>query len=289
MNTSPRYVIVTPVRDESAYLAKTIASVTAQTIVPGRWVIVNDGSRDDTGAIAEEAERSFPFIRVVHRADRGFRKAGGGVMEAFYDGLAAVELYDWEFLVKLDGDLSFSPDYFEACFARFAADSTLGIGGGLVNHDIPGVREDKNPDFHVRGATKIYKRECWAAMGGIPSTTGWDTLDEVKANMLGWKTQTFKDLAMHHYRYTGAADGNWKNLVKNGRANYIAGYHPLYMAAKCLRRITERPYGVGTLGLVVGFMSGYVQKIPRISDNRLIEYLRGQQLNRLLGRATIWK
>jgi poly-beta-1,6-N-acetyl-D-glucosamine synthase len=289
MNTPIRYVIVSPVRDEAEHLEETIAAVTAQTILPARWVLVNDGSHDNTGAIAEEAERSHPWIRVVHRSDRGFRKAGSGVVEAFYDGLKAVELYDWDFLVKLDGDLSFSPDYFESCFARFTADPTLGIGGGLVQHGIKGVPEDRNPDFHVRGATKIYRRDCWTAIGGIASATGWDTLDEVKANMLGWKTRTFKDLVMHHHRYTGAADGKWKNLVKNGRANYIAGYHPLFMAVKCLRRLLERPYGVGALGLLVGFISGYVKHIPRISDERLIEYLRGQQLNRMLGRATIWK
>jgi len=94
---------------------------------------------------------------------------------------------------------------------------------------------------------------------------------------------------VHHHRYTGAADGNWRNMIKNGVANYIAGYHPLFMLFKCIKRSWERPYGLGALGLGVGFLSGYMKRIPQISDTLLIRYVRQQQINLLLGRASIWK
>ena len=126
-----------------------------------------------------------------------------------------------------------------------------GIGGGTICIET-GERRCRSakgdPAFHVRGATKIYRRTCWDAIGGLLRETGWDTLDEINANMLGWHTFTFDDLRLIHHRETGRADGSWKNWVKNGRANYVVGYHPLFMLAKCAKRVVERPYVVGVAG-----------------------------------------
>src|SRR3954447_26313391 len=132
MANQPIYVVVTPVRNEAAFVRQTIKSVAAQKLLPARWIIVDDGSKDGTGEILGDAALRYPWLKVVPRADRGFRKTGGGVVEAFYDGYAALDGIDWEFLVKLDGDLSFDPEYFEKCLAHFVADPRLGIGGGTI-------------------------------------------------------------------------------------------------------------------------------------------------------------
>ena len=116
---STNYVVISPVRDEEAYIRFTVDCMAHQTIVPKEWVLINDGSSDKTGEILDEYAQRYPWIRVVHRANRGFRKAGGGVVEAFNAGYNALEFRDWDFLVKLDGDLSFEPDYFEKCFQNF--------------------------------------------------------------------------------------------------------------------------------------------------------------------------
>ena len=125
--------------------------------------------------------------------------------------------------------------------------------------------------------------------GGLLAAPGWDTLDEVKANMLGWSTRSFEDIRIVHRRLTGSADGNWKNWFKNGRANYITGYHPLFMTAKCLKRVFEKPVGIGAAGLFFGFMSGYFQRIPQVPDPELIRYVRRQQLRRLFLQKSIWR
>jgi hypothetical protein len=148
---------------------------------------------------------------------------------------------------------------------------------------------EPSPAFHVRGATKIYKRGCWDAIGGFWPAPGWDTMDEVKANMLGWTTRSFLDLHIVHFRRTGTADGQWAGLVKNGRANYICGYHPLFMISKCIRRLVKKPYLIGAIGLFYGFLSGYWKRIPQVDDLKTISYLRRQQLGRLLGLETIWR
>jgi glycosyltransferase involved in cell wall biosynthesis len=284
------YAIITPVRNEGDRIEETIDSVVKQTIRPSRWVLVDDGSADKTGPLIDAAAGKHPWIAAIHRPDRGFRKQGGGVIEAFYDGLKLVEQESWDFLVKLDGDLSFPGDYFENCFKRFAADSRLGIGGGTIYGELNGARvEDSpgDPPFHVRGATKIYRRAAWQAIGGLIAAPGWDTLDEVKANMLGWRTYSFKDLPVLQLKPTGSADGSWQNWVKNGLANYVVGYHPLFMLAKCLRRAAARCSPSVTVGLSWGFLSGYVKRVPR-ADPDVVRYVRQQQLKCLCFKPSLW-
>lgn len=285
-----RYVVITPARDEEAHIGETIQSMANQTIRPVEWIIVNDGSTDKTGEIIDQAAAKYSWIRPLHRGNRGFRKAGGGVVEAFDFGLKSKKTPDWHYIVKLDGDLSFDPTYFEECFRRFEENPKLGVAGGTICYVENGKKVfEVNPTFHVRGATKIYRRECWEAIGGFWPAPGWDTYDEVKANRLGWTSQTFPELHLVHHRHTGAADGQWKNLVKNGRANYVCGYHPLFMISKCAVRLLKTPVLMGSVALMYGFLSGYWKGIPQVDDTETIRYLRQQQFNRLIGKPSIWK
>jgi glycosyltransferase involved in cell wall biosynthesis len=283
------YVVITPIRDEEEYLPLTIASMCAQTVKPLRWVLVDDGSRDRTGALIDEAAAHNPWITAVHRTDRGSRQAGSGVIAAFNEGYALVAKESWDYVSKFDGDLSFDPDYFERCLTKMAADAKLGITGGTCSK----VQEGKvvpefahEPPFHVRGPTKIYRRACFEAIGGLLMAPGWDTVDLIKANMLGWKTKTFPDIALIHHRPTGGAYGSWSNWVKNGLANYITGYDPVFMAVKCLRRSLRRPQS--GLGLWCGFMKGYFKRIPQVEDRAMIRYLRSQQRRALTFRSNLW-
>lgn len=285
-----KYVIVTPVRDEETYLPLTIESVIHQTVRPAEYVIVNDGSKDRTGEISDDYARRYTWIRVVHRRDRGFRKWGGGIIEAFYDGFNALTCHDWNFMSKMDGDLSFEPGYFEAALRKFDENPKLGVGGGFLYHFDKGQRTlEGHPTFHVRGGAKIYRRACWEAIGGLWVGPGSDTVDEVKASMLGWSTMSFIDLQIQHHRWTGASYGRWGGLAKNGKTDYVSGYHPLFLLAKSAARLFRRPLILGSVALIYGYLRAYLQKEPRVNDPEMIQYLRQQQLARLMGRETIWK
>ena len=284
-----RYVVVTPVRDEAAHIERTIQSMTAQVWPPVRWVVVDDGSTDETGAVLDSYAARIPWMSVVHRPNRGHRANGGGVMEAFYAGFALLNDLQWDYLVKLDGDLSFNTEYFAACISVFENDPKLGIGGGTIRRsDNLDVDSKGDPPFHVRGATKIYRRQCWERISPLVIAPGWDTIDEVKANHFGWTTRTFADLTLIQHKPTGGADGTWRNHFKNGRANYVTGYHPAFMIAKCLRRAVRRPVLIGSIALLSGFLSGYLKRIPRGADDRVIRYLREQQVRRLFNRPSIY-
>jgi biofilm PGA synthesis N-glycosyltransferase PgaC len=287
----PAYVVITPVRDEAEHIGKTIDSMARQSILPQEWIIVDDGSTDQTAQIVDAAAHKYPWLYVVHRPNRGFRKSGGGVIQAFYDGYSAIRPGSWDFLVKLDGDLSFNADYFEKCFTYFACDPSLGVGGGTIcvlKNGQLSVDAVGDPPFHVRGATKIYRRACWEKISPLVQTPGWDTIDEVKANMHGWTTQTFRDLKLIQLKGTGSADGEWRDLFKNGLGSYITGYHPVFMIARCVKRTFRKPFLLASAALWVGFCSGYLRRIPQVHDRVAIRYLRQQQLRRLLLRPSIY-
>jgi hypothetical protein len=127
------------------------------------------------------------------------------------------------------------------------------------------------------------------AIGGLIKAPGWDTADELKANMLGWHTRSFLRIRLLHRRATGAADGGWRDSVKKGRADFICGYHPLFMMAKCLKRVFQKPFFVGGAGHLYGFATGYLKGIAQVQDEALIRYTRQQQMRRLLFQDSIWK
>ena len=216
--------------------------------------------------------------------------AGSGVMEAFYSGYERLQSDDWNFIVKLDGDVGLEPDYFERCFQRFAEDPALGICGGVMYCEENGeLKLDAQPLFHVRGAMKLYSRSCWTAIGGLIKNTGWDTVDEVHAGMMGLRARSFPDIKVVHYRPTGAAAGAWQDNVKNGRADYVSGYHPVFLAVKCFNRLFQKPFVLKAIAHAYGYLSGYAKRMPRIENKELIRYVRSQQLKRLLFMSTGWE
>jgi hypothetical protein len=261
----------------------------AQTLLPAEWIIVDDGSGDGTPVIVQEYARRHPWIRGLHRPNRGRRLPGAGVVEAFYEGFRSLGSQDWEFLVKLDADLSFAPDFFRTALAHFRDQSSLGIGGARLCQIVNGAPiAEAGLDFHVRGASRIYRRQCWEAIGGIVAAPGWDTVDEITAAMRGWTTASFSDVIACHHRPTGGA-GRWRDMVKRGQGCYFSGYHPLYVAARCLRHLGSKPYLLGAMGMGAGFVSGYFGAINRQRDPALVRYVHEQQWRRMWGGKSMWR
>ena len=284
-----RYAIVTPVKNEEAFLAEMVNSVAQQTIRPSRWIIVDDGSTDRTAEIVRQAASTHEWIRGVRIEDTGGgRKAGGeGVLPA---GLRLLDLSQFDFLARLDGDVSFEPDYFERLFAEFQKNPRLGIASGVCYaRRGAALVEEKHPRFHTRGALKTYRVSCFHAIGGLDLVLGWDIVDEVRANMLGWETRSFPHLPVIHHRPTQTAIGWLRGLRNPGRAAYYTGYHPLFLLARVVHRLVRSPYLIGGILLAIGYLEGYFARQPRVEDPALIRYLRRQQLNRLVGRETIWR
>lgn len=281
------YVIVTPIRDEEKYIRLTSESVVYQTVRPTLWVIVDDGSRDDTAHIVQEYVERYPWIGLVSLPDRGFRMPGRGVVEAFYAGLETVNISDYDFIVKLDGDLSLAPDYFDQLFRRFDRNPRLGIAGGRCW--IPQGKRwvlEREPRDHVPGATKVYRRECFEDIGGLEPVRGWDVIDELRAQMKGWETRSFVELEVHHYRPIGTAEGKLTRMMKSGEFSYYRGYHPLIMFLRgTYRALTDRPLILSGIAMLWGYLKSWLTHQPQIDDPELIVYYRKKMLRRL----AIWR
>lgn len=277
-----KYLLITPARDEAETIEATIHSVLAQTVPPARWIIVDDGSTDRTREIAEGFLSRCPWLEVLALPDRGFRALGGGVVEAFRAGLERAGDLDWDFVVKLDADLSFQPDYFERLLQRFEADPRLGMASGKTFLLRRGRKViEWCHDEHVRGPAKMYTRECFAAIGGLLPVRGWDMIDETTAQMRGFHTRSFSDLELIHHR---PIDSRQQRVLRSrfemGQLYHYLGYHWLYHLVRCLRSaIQEHPRGVGGLMLGAGYLSAGLTRAERYDDD-YVAFVRSRQVGR---------
>ncbi len=281
--TNTNYVVITPVRNEAEYIETTICSMTQQTIKAAEWIIVNDGSTDETAEIVARYAAEHPWIKLVDREDRGARQRGRGVVEAFYAGYETIT-QDYDVIVKLDGDLSFGPSYFESLLREFAVNPKLGIAGGGVYERLDGENWvlDSSRD-HVRGPTKVYRRACFEAIGGLVLALGWDGIDEWKALSLGWEIQSFRKLKVYHYRVTGAATGSLRSRIEQGYGAHYMGYNPLFIVMRGIRYMFLRPYLIGGIVMVVGYVVAWLRGQEQMPDPSLIRHVRRTQLKQLAG------
>ena len=184
-----RYLLISPCRDEAQYLRRTLDSVAAQSVPPALWVVVDDGSTDETPAILEEYARRLPYLRVVRRTDRGRRQVGPGVIEAFYAGLETVHLEDFDYLCKLDMDLDLPVRYFELLMQRMESDPRIGTTSGkpwFVHPRSGALVPEVCGDEMSVGMTKFYRVACFKEIGGFVRQVMWDGIDCHRARMLGW-------------------------------------------------------------------------------------------------------
>ncbi len=278
------YLVISTARDEERLIEHTLNSVIAQRIRPVEYIVVNDGSSDRTGAIIKHYAEKHPWIICVDLPNRGSYAYGNGIIEAFYAGLEKRSRGDYDFVVKLDCDLSFAADYFENLLAKFSANPKLGIASGQTYYMSKSgklIWEDAPLD-HAFGPSKMYRRECFEAIGGPIRHLGWDHVDEVMARMCGWQTRSYPELALLHHRLMGSRMGVLRGNMRHGRADYITGYHPLYFLAKTGYRFFSPPYFVGSLASFYGFFKSAFTRKKRVVNRAYIRFYRREQLAKLV-------
>ena len=223
-----KIVIITPTRNEDNYIRITIESLVNQTILPSQWIIVDDGSKDSTYSVVKEYSDKFPFIKYIDLPDRGFRKPGQGVIEAFYEGFKQIDESDYNIIAKMDADLQLPPNMLEVIVNEFKNVSDLGITGAVryerkINSN--NLSRVIIPKDFVGGPTKFYRRKCFEDIGGLVKRAGWDGVDIIKANIRGWRSYEINSLKVIHLKYTGSAkgEGALKAYEKYGDVSYYMG------------------------------------------------------------------
>ena len=242
----------------------------ARRYVPAEWVIVDDGSTDRTGDIIDRYCGSISLDpRRTPTRIRGFRKSGGGVMEAFYDGYNTLQCKDWDFIVKLDGDLSFAPEYFEKCFEYFRRDPELGIGGGEIHHNIAGKIEARSKS--TGSMCEARRRFIGKRAGKLLEDFGRprDGTRSMKSKPICWagRLTAFTDLHLLHHRFTGSEDGLLRDRVKHGVGLLRFRVSPPLCCwpVVCIGS-TQKPYVLGSAAILYGFLKGPFYPSPRVED-----------------------
>jgi len=280
----PPYVLVTPVRNEQETIGITIQSVIRQTVLPEEWVIVSDRSTDRTDETVHSFAAKHPFIRLV-RLEGQSARSFSSVVFALEAGVSALKTKDYEFIGLLDGDIRFDEVYYEEIIRRFAADSKLGLAGGIAIDCYRGRRLRHSQSLSdVAGALQFFRRECFESLGGfvpIPEG-GWDTITCLQARMHGFKTQTFPDIEVDHLKPRNVAEGGLlKRSRQMGMRAYAVGNHPLFEMLRCVRRCFDRPLIIGGLMRFAGYASCYLRRCKRILTPDIVEYVRREQMCRL--------
>jgi len=275
------YVLISPCRNEAGYMRQTLDSVLAQTTPPSKWIIVDDGSTDATPQILAEYAARHPFIEVVTLADRGHRQVGPGVVNAFYAGYAHVPAGQYEFLCKLDLDLRLPPRYFEILIGRMNADRRIATCSGKAYIDVDGTLvNEHHGDETSLGMTKFYRSAAFELVGGFVREVMWDGIDCHRCRMEGMIAVSWDepDLRFVHLRPMGSSQtGILTGRARHGYGQYFMGTSLLYQSLSALSRARERPYVIGSLAMIWGWVRSAVASLPRYDDLEFRKFLRRYQ------------
>jgi poly-beta-1,6-N-acetyl-D-glucosamine synthase len=268
------YAVVTPARNEAANLPALAACLAEQTLPPARWIIVDNGSTDDTARVAG----SLPAVVITADGER-VPTRGGPVARAFTAGVQALADPP-DVVVKVDADITVAGDYFERLVAEFAADAELGIASGTCYELEDGEwRPQHVTGNRVRGASRAYRWACLQDVLPLEDRPGWDGIDELRAAARGWRTASFAHLPFHHHRAVGLRDASRRSrLFQTGRSNYYSGYRPSYLVARSLYKARREPVAVA---MIAGYAAAAIRREPR-ADAAMRAKIRREQRLRVL-------
>jgi len=277
------YVLITPARNEEGFIEQTIRSVIAQTVLPRKWIIVSDGSTDHTDEIVKRYMAEHAWIELVRMPEHRDRHFGAKV-QCFNAGAERVQGECFDIIGNLDADITFGPDYFEYLLSKFAGDLQLGVAGtpfveGTTAYDYRFTAVE-----HVSGACQLFRRKCFEEIGGYAQVKGGgiDWIAVTTARMKGWKTRTFVERVCHHHRPMGTASaGKLRANFKLGRQDYYLGGHPLWQLFRAGYQMARRPYVVGGVSLLAGYLWSWIKGVERPVSPELMRFHRLEQMQRL--------
>jgi biofilm PGA synthesis N-glycosyltransferase PgaC len=283
----PTCVLITPARNEAQLIEATIKSVISQTVQPLRWVIVSDGSTDDTDEIVRRYAAKYDWIELVRMAEREGRDFAGKAY-AFAAGKVRVDNLVYDVIANLDADITFDCDYFQFLLEKLSSDPRLGVvGTPYVEQDGEIFNYSFTSSEHVSGACQVFRRECYEAIGGyVPVKVGTiDCIAVITARMRGWKTRTFTEKVCVHHRKLGTAQSRaLKAYFITGVMDYVMGNHPLWQIFRVMYQMTKKPYIMRSAALATGFLWAVSNHMERPVSEEFIRFHRNEQMQRLRGK-----
>lgn len=275
-----KYVLLTAARNEESLISQTIESVVNQTILPQKWIIINDNSADGTEDIVRHYAQRYSFIYPFNYYGNVQRNFGGKV-RALQAGFNELQAIDYDFIGILDADISLPPNYYESLLSKFQEDPQLGLAGGYIYEAHNGVFKSRpfNRRHSVPAGIQLFRRACYEQLGGhLPLPYGGeDWHAEVTARMHGWKVSAFPEFPAYHHRLTATAEGILKGRFRQGKMAYSLGTHPLWAIMRSILRLGEKPYVVGAFCRFAGYLWSMLKREKRLVSQAFIKYFRAEE------------
>lgn len=280
----PPYVLITPARNEEEFIEKTIESVTRQTYLPLKWVIVNDGSTDSMASRIEPYLAKYNWIELVNlpvRLERNF----AAKVHAFNAGQEKVKDLGYEVIGNLDSDVSLDPDHFEFLLTKFSEEPRLGVAGTVFREQGYNSETDSlEGQLHVSGQCQLFRRRCFDEIGGYFANKagGIDWIAVTTARMMGWKTRSYREKSFFHYRHLGTAERSvFAAAFSYGEKDYYLGGHPLWELFRVTFRMFKPPYVVEGIALGLGYGWAALRRLKRPISKELMAFHRREQMRKL--------
>ena len=252
------FIIVTPIHNEERNIGTLADQLAASTRKPDLWVVVDDGSTDRGADIVRNMELPMETI-VLERSNQG-GLIGGSAFTAWQYGVdyALERQSDFTHVMKLDADVELPPRYLENALADFEVDSSVGLVGGILVG-----KRDREQTVHVPGPVKLYSATAYKAMARVPRVVGFDVMDEIAIKAAGMRVSVRKDLHFTVRRAIGASQGLVHGRRRNGLVCRWTGYWTPYFALHALRYVARKPYLVGSVAMVYGYLTASPGPYPR--------------------------
>ncbi|WP_031430526.1 glycosyltransferase [Methylomicrobium agile] len=279
-----RYVLLTAAKDEADYIAEGIRSILRQSILPHAWIIIDDGSSDDTARIVGQYAAQYPFIQL-HSADSRGGRSFGSQYKALQAAYELAKALAFDYIAVQDGDLApEQPYYYESLLGEFARNPRIGVASGFIYERAGGAwacRKSNSKDSTTGSA--MFRRACFEEIGGYTPLPygGSDWLAQLDAKSRGWEIFTRPDLHMLHYRPTSSVGGIWRGKFREGLMDASFGSHPAFEFMKCCRRISNSPVLFGSIVRFGGYLWWHLTRRKPVIASEKVEFLRKEQLSKL--------
>lgn len=276
-----KYYIIIPAHNEADFIALTLNSIAAQTVLPSKVVVVNDNSTDATASIVSEFIKTHDYISLVNKTSEAIHLPGSKVIQAFHKGFETIDA-DFDVIVKLDADLILPDNYFETIVSHFAKDTTIGMVGGFAYVEKNGqwILENLTDKDHIRGAFKAYRKECFLQIGNLKPAMGWDTVDELLCKFYGWKVVTDQSLKVKHLKPTGA-NYNKTARYKQGEAFYTLGYGFVITAIASAKLAMMKRKPLLFFDYIKGFWKAKLEKKPLLVTAEQASFIKSYRLKKM--------
>ncbi len=281
-----KVLIVTPACNEEKHLSELIDSIINQSILPAQWIIVDDGSTDNTSNVIKQSIMKYSWIKYLRKEKTGPRSPGKSVMETFYFGFNNRTLTEYDIVLKLDADLVLPSNYLETIVNEFKKNSKTGIAGGVCvveSNDNYVLEQETNLD-HIRGAIKAYRKECFEEIGGLVKKMGWDTVDEHHARFKGWEVSVLNHLEVVHQRSTHQEYGFVKAAFRNGQMLYSIRMDVFLVIGNSIKKVFKFPYFLLGASMFLGYLFAFFSRHERIVNKDLGKFIRRYRYKKIFQR-----